>query len=54
MKIIYQDFLLFLIFRKKDMAVPKTDIFYDGKCFIPKMSTENGEVDNQTLFISSK
>ena len=36
---------------EKHIAVPNTDIFYDGKCFIPKMNTENGEVDNQTLFL---
>ena len=27
-----------------------TRINYDGKRFIPKLNTENGEVDNQTLF----
>ena len=36
---------------EKRIAVPNTDIFYDGKYFIPKMNTENGEVDNQTLFL---
>lgn len=36
---------------EKHIEIPKTDIFYDGKCFIPKMNTENGEVDNQTLFL---
>ena len=36
---------------EKRIAVPNTDIFYDGKYFISKMNTENGEVDNQTLFL---
>jgi len=36
---------------EKYIAVPKTDIFYDGKYFIPKINTENGEIDSQTLFL---
>ncbi len=35
---------------EKHIAIPKTDIFYEGRCFLPKMNAENGEAGNQTLF----
>ncbi|MDE5938704.1 MAG: n-acetylglutamate synthase [Lachnospiraceae bacterium] len=27
-----------------------TDIDYDGRCFVPEMNSENGEVSGQTVF----
>lgn len=35
---------------EKKLSKITTDISYDGKTFIPKMNTENGEVDSQTIF----
>ena len=36
---------------KKSLKKCNTTFNYDNKRFIPKMNTENGEVDNNTLFI---
>ena len=35
---------------EKELHQTDTTINYDGKCFVPKMNSENGEVDGQTLF----
>lgn len=35
---------------EKHLSKTTTDISYEGKVFIPKMNTENGEVDSQTIF----
>lgn len=35
---------------KKNSKSKLQSINYDGKCFVPKMNTENGEVDGQTVF----
>jgi hypothetical protein len=35
---------------KKKLPRTTTSICYDGKQFIPKLNTENGEVDNRTIF----
>lgn len=35
---------------EKPLAVSSTSICYEGKFFVPVTNTENGEVDNQTLF----
>ena len=35
---------------EKQFAKVTTDISYEGRVFVPKMNTENGEVDGQTEF----
>ncbi len=35
----------------KHLVKSSTHICYDGKCFIPRENTENGEVDGSTLFV---
>lgn len=35
---------------EKPLTVSSTKICYEGKFFVPVINTENGEVDNQTLF----
>lgn len=35
---------------EKPLASVATDICYDGRFFVPKNNTENGEVDGRTLF----
>lgn len=35
---------------EKHLASVNTDICYDGRFFVPKTNTENGEVDGRTLF----
>ena len=35
---------------EKELNKASTDIFYDGRRFIPKMNSENGEVSEQTTF----
>lgn len=35
---------------EKQLPKVTTSICYEGKFFIPKMNSENGEVDNQTVF----
>ena len=35
---------------EKPLAVSSTSICYEGKFFVPVTNTENGEVDNKTLF----
>ena len=35
---------------KKEIHKASTDINYDGRRFIPKMNSENGEVSEQTIF----
>lgn len=35
---------------EKLLTVSSTKICYEGKFFVPVTNTENGEVDNQTLF----
>lgn len=34
----------------KSLPDPSTHISYDGKCFVPRINTENGEVDDNTTF----
>lgn len=36
---------------EKELNKASTDICYDGRRFIPKMNFENGEVNEQTIFI---
>lgn len=35
---------------EKEFHKTNTDIYYDNRFFVPKVNTENGEVDSQTLF----
>ena len=35
---------------EKALVDTDTDICYEGRCFIPKANTENGEVDGRTVF----
>ena len=35
---------------EKELNKASTDICYDGRRFIPKMNSENGEVNEQTIF----
>lgn len=35
---------------EKELNKVSTDICYDGRRFIPKMNSENGEVSEQTTF----
>lgn len=35
---------------EKNLCNNNDSIYYDGKLFVPKMNTENGEVDGQTIF----
>lgn len=35
---------------EKSLASGNTDICYEGRFFVPKVNTENGEVDGRTLF----
>lgn len=35
---------------EKPLASVATDICYDGRFFVPKINTDNGEVDGRTLF----
>ena len=35
---------------EKELPSNTTNVSYNGKQFIPKMNTENGEVDSQTIF----
>lgn len=35
---------------EKTLASGNTDICYEGRFFVPKVNTENGEVDGRTLF----
>ena len=35
---------------EKELHVANTEVNYDGKFFVPKMNSENGEVDGQTVF----
>ena len=35
---------------EKSLANVNTDICYDGRVFVPKINTENGEVDGRTVF----
>ncbi|AGF57177.1 GNAT family N-acetyltransferase [Clostridium saccharoperbutylacetonicum] len=35
---------------EKNLNLPSMMLNYDGKTFIPKINTENGEVDNKTIF----
>lgn len=44
------DVILVYEIMEKALPVPNTSICYDGRCFIPKINTENGEVDAQTIF----
>lgn len=41
-----------LVYEIMEKSLPNvtTDISYDGRCFVPLMNTENGEVDGNTLF----
>lgn len=41
--------LVYEIMEKK-LSQVTTDIDYDGRCFVSKMNTENGEVNKQTFF----
>lgn len=34
----------------KSLPDPSSRISYDGKCFVPRINTENGEVDDDTTF----
>jgi GNAT superfamily N-acetyltransferase len=43
------DYLCYDIMEKNSI-LPSMMINYDGKIFIPKINTENGEVDNNTVF----
>lgn len=43
------DYLCYDIMEKNSI-LPSMMLNYDGKIFIPKINTENGEVDNQTIF----
>lgn len=36
---------------EKELRKIETDINYHGKCFVPKIHTENGEADEQTIFV---
>ncbi len=36
---------------EKELCKGSTDIDYDGRTFIPKMNSKNGEVDAQTVFV---
>lgn len=36
---------------EKHLVKSSTRICYDGKCFVPRENTENGEVDGSTLFV---
>lgn len=44
------DVILVYGIMEKALHVSDTSICYEGKYFIPKMNTENGEVDGQTIF----
>lgn len=35
---------------EKELHSANTEVNYDGKFFVPKMNSENGEVDGQTVF----
>lgn len=35
---------------EKELNKASTDICYDGRRFIPKINSENGEVNEQTIF----
>lgn len=43
------DYLCYDVMEKNSNS-PSMMFNYDGKTFIPKVNTENGEVDNQTIF----
>lgn len=44
------DVILVYGIMEKSLPALNTSICYEGKYFIPKMNTENGEVDEQTIF----
>lgn len=44
------DVVLVYEIMEKHLAHATTDISYEGRCFVPLMNTENGEVDGNTLF----
>lgn len=44
------DVVLVYEIMQKPLYKCKTEISYDGKYFVPKENTENGEVDGETLF----
>lgn len=49
--VVENDVILVYGIMEKSLPVSDTSVCYDGKCFIPKMNTENGEVDGQTIFL---
>lgn len=44
------DVILVYEVMEKELHAANSDIDYDGRCFVPKMNSENGEVDGQTIF----
>ena len=44
-----EDYLCYDVMEKNSI-LPSMRLNYNGKIFIPKINTENGEVDNQTIF----
>ena len=48
--VVENDVILAYEIMEKELCNNTTDIDYNGRKFVPKMNSENGEVDEQTLF----